>query len=50
MNNVGSNGYFWSAVPSSTSDGHNLYFNSSYISPLSSVYRSNGFAMRPVQE
>ena len=50
VNNVGSNGYFWSAVPYSTYDGRYLYFNSSYISPLSSNGRSSGFAVRPVQE
>ena len=50
VNNVGSNGYFWSAVPGSTGNGRNLDFNSSDIGPLNSNYRSYGFAVRPVQE
>ena len=50
VNNVGSLGYFWSAVPYSTSYGRSLSFRSSYIYPLSINYRSDGFAVRPVQE
>lgn len=50
VNNVGSNGYFWSAVPNSTNNGRNLNFNSSNINPLNNNNRSNGFAVRPVQE
>ena len=47
---VGSGGYFWSAVPNSTNNGRNLNFNSSNINPLNNNNRSNGFAVRPVQE
>ena len=47
---VGSYGYFWSAVPYSTNSGRNLNFYSSNISPRYNNYRSNGFAVRPVQE
>ena len=50
VNNVGSNGYFWSAVPNSTNNGRNLNFNLSNINPLNNNNRSNGFAVRPVQE
>lgn len=50
VNNVGSLGYFWSAVPYSTSYGRSLSFRSSYIYPLSINYRSDGFVVRPVQE
>ena len=50
VNYVGSYGYFWSAVPYSTNYGRSLYFNSSYINPLNNNNRSNGFAVRPVQE
>lgn len=50
VNNVGSNGYFWLAVPNSTNNGRNLNFNSSNINPLNNNNRSNGFAVRPVQE
>lgn len=48
---VGSRGYYWSAVPSSTSNGRDLSFDSTYVSPLNrSSIRSNGFAVRPVRE
>ena len=50
VNGVGSSGYFWSAVPHSTSYGRYLSFYSSSISPLNNNYRSSGFAVRPVQE
>ena len=50
LSNVGSDGYFWSAVPSSTRNGRNLYFNSTNVYPLLNYNRSNGFAVRPVQE
>ena len=50
VNNVGSNGYFWSAVPYSANNGRSLNFYSSYIYPLSRNVRSYGFAVRPVQE
>lgn len=50
VNGVGSLGYFWSAVPYSTSYGRSLSFRLSYIYPLSINYRSDGFAVRPVQE
>ena len=50
VNGVGSFGYFWSAVPNSTNNGRNLNFNSSNINPLNNNNRSNGFAVRPVQE
>ena len=50
LSSVGSNGYYWSAVPSSTDGGRRLGFNSTYVSPLSNNNRSYGFAVRPVQE
>ena len=50
VNYVGGGGYFWSAVPISTSSGRYLDFSSSNIDPLSSGSRSYGFAVRPVQE
>ena len=50
VNNVGSNGYYWSAVPNSTNNGRNLNFNSTNVNPLNNNNRSNGFAVRPVQE
>ena len=48
--NVGSYGYFWSAVPYSTNYGRYLYFYSSNIDPLHNDGRSRGFPVRPVRE
>ena len=50
LNNVVSNGYYWSAVPNSTNNGRNLNFNSTNVNPLNNSNRANGFAVRPVQE
>lgn len=50
LSNVGSNGYYWSAVPYSTYSGRYLYFYSTGVYPLNDYYRSRGFAVRPVQE
>jgi len=47
---VGNNGCYWSAVPSSTSDGCNLYFYWGSVSPQDDSGRSYGFAARPVSE
>lgn len=47
---VGTYGFFWSASPSSTI-GCNLYFRSiGSVSPASSSFRADGFAVRCVQE
>ncbi len=50
FNNVGSNGYYWSASPNSTSNGYNLNFNSSAVNPSNNNNRANGFAVRPLRE
>ena len=51
LSNVGSGGYYWSAVSVSASLGCNLGFSSGSVSPLSSYYvRTYGFAARPVSE
>ncbi|MFR9606826.1 MAG: hypothetical protein SNG97_06585 [Rikenellaceae bacterium] len=50
MNNVGTNGYYWSASPNSTTNGYNLNFNSSGVNPANNNNRSNGFQVRPVLE
>ncbi|WP_416996094.1 fimbrillin family protein [Alistipes dispar] len=50
LSHVGSDGYYWSAVPCSTNDGRYLNFYSSYVRPLYNSNRSSGFAVRPVQE
>ena len=47
---VGLNGYYWSAVPSNTSSGCLLYFNSGNVNPLNNNIRTYGFAARPVSE
>ena len=47
---VGNNGFFWSAVPNSTSNGCSLYFNSGGVYPLGYFARPYGFAARPVSE
>ena len=47
---IGNEGYYWSAVPSSTSDGCYLYFYSIYVYPLSNTGRTFGYAVRPVAE
>lgn len=47
---VGYYGFYWSAVPSSTLSGRNLYFYSGNVYPLNGNNRSSGFSARPVQE
>ena len=47
---VGSGGYYWSAVPINTDGGCNLNFSWSGVGPQYSGYRSYGFAARPVSE
>ncbi|MCL2561435.1 MAG: hypothetical protein FWE10_03820 [Rikenellaceae bacterium] len=46
LNNVGSNGYNWSATPSSATNGFNLNFNSTSVNPSNSNNRGNGFPVR----
>ena len=48
--NVGSYGYYWSAVPNSTYNGSSLSFRWGSVSPQSYSNRSYGFAARPVSE
>ena len=50
LNNVGSNGFYWSAVPYNTNNGCYLSFNSGYVGPLGSNTRTYGFAVRAVSE
>ena len=50
LGGVGNNGFYWSAVPSSTDYGCDLYFLSGNVYPLSYIYRTYGFAARPVSE
>ncbi|MFR9606825.1 MAG: hypothetical protein SNG97_06580 [Rikenellaceae bacterium] len=50
MNNVGTNGNYWSASPSSETNGYNMNFNSSSVNPANTNNRSNGRQVRPVLE
>ena len=47
---VGNFGYYWSAVPFSTSNGCYLFFFSGYVYPLNNYTRTYGFAVRAVSE
>jgi hypothetical protein len=48
LNNVGSNGYYWSATPNGA-NGYNLNFNSTNVNPSNNNNRANGFSVRCVQ-
>lgn len=51
LDNVGNNGYYWSAVPSNMSNRFYLYFYQLSVYPQDDIYnRSNGFSVRPVSE
>ncbi|MDY3103409.1 MAG: hypothetical protein SOW45_01655 [Prevotella sp.] len=50
LNNVGNNGYYWSAVPNNTNNGCNLNFNQWNVNPQNNNNRSYGFSVRPVSE
>ena len=47
LNNVGSNGNYWSFAPNSQTNARNLNFNSGNVNPLNNNNRANGFAVRP---
>jgi hypothetical protein len=52
LNNVGSNGFAWSASPDSkgSRNGGYLGFYGSGVNPLSNNFRSLGFPVRCAQE
>ena len=50
LDSVGNNGYYWSAVPSSTYVGCSLDFYWGSVNPQYNSSRSYGFAARPVSE
>ena len=50
LGGVGDYGYYWSAVPSNSNGGCNLYFGSGYVYPLGASERAYGLAVRPVSE
>ena len=47
LENVGSNGYYWSASPNNENNGRNLNFNSSNWN-CNNNNRTNGQCVRPV--
>ena len=47
LNNVGSNGNYWSFAPNSQANARNLNFNSGNVNPLNNNNRANGFSVRP---
>ena len=47
LNNVGSNGNFWTFAPASQNNARNLNFDSGNINPLNNNNRANGFGVRP---
>ena len=47
---VGSNGFYWSAVPNGANDGCYLHFYSGNVNPLNGFNRFYGFAVRAVSE
>jgi hypothetical protein len=50
LNNVGTNGNYWSAVPNNANNGRNLNFNSGNVNTQNNNNRANGFSVCPVQE
>ena len=47
---VGINGCYWSALPYSTGNGHNLIFSQETVYTQAGYVRANGFCVRPVAE
>ena len=50
LNDVGNDGYCWSAVPYGTNYGCGLSFSSGIVTPLYGSTRSSGLSARPVSE
>ena len=50
VNNVGSNGNYWSVGSYAAGYAYFLNFSSSYIYPQNGSYRANGFSVRPARE
>ena len=50
LNDVGVNGYYWSAVPGGSSNGCYLYFLSGIVYPMNYGTRTYGLAVRAVSE
>jgi hypothetical protein len=47
LNNVGSNGNWWTFAPNSQTNARNLNFNSGNVNPLNNNNRANGFPVWP---
>lgn len=50
LTNVGGNGNYWCAIPSSATNGRNLNFNSGNVYPQNANNRAYGFSVRPARE
>lgn len=50
LNNVGNNGYYWSAVPNISNTSCYLFFRSGIVNSQGNYNRSGGFSVRPVSE
>ena len=48
--NVGGNGNYWCAIPSSATNCRFLSFYSGYVYPQNAYYRAYGFSVRPARE
>jgi hypothetical protein len=42
----GANGYYWSSVPSTDTNGHYLSFNTATVLPVAAYYYSRGYSVR----
>ncbi|MBR1877694.1 MAG: hypothetical protein IJ814_01685 [Paludibacteraceae bacterium] len=49
MNNVGTNGNYWSSTSKSSDNAYNLNFNGSNLNPANNNNRYNGHSVRLVQ-
>ena len=49
VNNVGSNGNYWSSTPNGSNNAYNLNFNASNVNPANNNNRYNGRSVRLVQ-
>lgn len=49
VNNVGSNGNYWSSTANDTNNAYNVNFNSGNLNPANNNNRNNGFSVRLVR-
>lgn len=50
LENVGSGGYYWTAIPYSNREGCDLYIQSEGVNPRMKYNRAQGYAIRPIAE